>query len=324
MAVNKMCVSKNQHSLRYLLNTAAALIFAYSTSTLAASCSFTQGKEFAANYASAPVALTIPRDAPIGTVIYEESITVPQQGFNCPASSPFSFSLDPTLGSVTTGNTFPLGKTGLSMKLKNTQNGYLTADRLLSGSYLDPTRTYTLEIIKSSELSSQNEVPAGYLGSHKYGNLHLVKVNLSNPIILNTSSCKTPNVSVQMGDDYYLDEFSNAGSAPHTVKFNIGLNQCQSGIQKVTYALKATSQVIDQKQGIVALNSNSTAKGIGLKLMDDAGQPIALGTTYPFNGFSTTGTSFNIPLSAAYYRLATEELKAGSANAEVTFIVNYL
>lgn len=102
------------------------------------------------------------------------------------------------------------------------------------------------------------------------------------------------------------------------------MNQCQTGIKKVTYSFKATTPVIDATKGIVALNSSSTATGIGLQLMNDTGQPIALGTTYPFNAFTTTATNFKIPLSAAYYRLPTGDLKAGSANTEVTFIVNYL
>jgi len=324
MAVNKMCVSEKQRRLRALLSTAAAVMSAYSADTMAASCNFTQGETFTANYAAAPITLTVPRDTPAGTVVYEETITAPKQGFNCTVSSPFIFSLNPTFGSVKTGTTFPLGKTGLSMKIKTSQNGYLSADRVMSGNYLDPSRTYTLEITKSGELSSKNEVPAGNLGAHRYGDIDLVKVNLTNPIILNAASCETPDVSVQMGDDYYLDEFSKIGDTSQSVRFNIGLNQCQTGIQKVTYALKATSQVIDQQQGIVALHASSTAKGIGLKLMDDTGKPIVLGTTYPFNGFSTTGTSFKIPLSAAYYRLADGELKAGTANASVTFVMNYL
>lgn len=319
-----MYISKIQRSLPFLITATATIFFAYPEKTFAATCYFNQGSEFTANYASAPVALTVPRDAPVGTVVYEESITAPSQGFYCPSSSPFIFALNPTLGSVSTGNTFPLGKTGLSIKIKNSVNGYLNVDRVLKGSYLDVARSYTLEIIKSSDLSSQQKVDAGYLGSHRYGDVDLVKINLVNPIILNSSSCQTPDVSVQMGDDYYLDEFSNSGDAPRAVKFSIGLNQCQSGIQKVTYSLQATSQIIDQQQGVVALNSSSTAKGIGLKLMDETGQPIALGTTYPFNGFSTTGSSFNIPLSAAYYRLAGSELKAGTANASVTFIMSYL
>ena len=75
---------------------------------------------------------------------------------------------------------------------------------------------------------------------------------------------------------FYIVPKSTTG--PRTVRFNIALNQCQAGIQKVTYSLKA----------------------------------------------NTTGTDFKIPLPASYYRLTTAELKAGSANTEVTFTVNYL
>ena len=81
-----------------------------------------------------------------------------------------------------------------------------------------------------------------------------------------------------MGDDYQFHEFRDANSTPRTVRFNIALNQCQAGIRKVTYSLKA----------------------------------------------NTTGTDFKISLPASYYRLTTAELKAGSANTEVTFTVNYL
>ena len=111
-----------------------------------------------------------------------------------------------------------------------------------------------------------------------------MNLSLMNPIIVNVASCQTPSASVQMGTDYRLDEFSKAGDTPRIIKFDIGLNQCQSGIKKVTYSLKAISQIIDPQKSIVALNANSTAKGIGLKLMNKAGQPIALDTTYPFNG----------------------------------------
>lgn len=154
--------------------------------------------------------------------------------------------------------------------------------------------------------------------------LIISRFNLTNALVLNAASCQTPSVPVAMGDDYQLWEFRDAGSTPRTIRFNIGLNQCQTGIKKVTYSLKATTPVIDATKGVVALNAGSTATGIGLQLMNETGQPVAFGTDYTFNGFTTTGTSFKIPLSAAYYRLPTGDLKAGSANTEVTFIVNYL
>lgn len=323
--MNTTSVPKTLPQQHLLLTIAAVIGFAYSSGALAANCKFTAGfSQSTVNFASTPINLTVAKDAPIGTVVYQESVVGPQKGFICYSDSPFILFLNPTLGSVATGTVFPLGKTGLSLKIYYQDYGYLSADRILVGrEYLDPARDYTIEIIKSSEQPSQNVVPAGYLGTHRYGDVDLVKFNLINPITLNAASCQTPDVSVQMGDDYQLHEFRNVGDIPRIIKFNIGLNQCQTGIQKVTYSLTATSQVIDQKNGIVALNSSSTAKGIGLKLMDDAGQPIALGTTYSFNGFNTTGTNFKIPLSAAYYRLA-DKLEAGTANASVTFTMDYL
>ncbi|QLG96447.1 fimbrial protein [Pseudomonas yamanorum] len=184
-----------------------------------------------------------------------------------------------------------------------------------------------LQIIKSGTLTSNVTVPAGNLGDLQSGELILNRFNLASPLVLNTASCQTPAVSVQMGDDYRLDEFNKTGDTPRLIKFNIGLNQCQNGIKKVTYSLKANtgSQAVDPQKGIVALNNGpKAAKGIGLQLMNDVGHPIALDTTYPFSGFDTAGTSFNIPLTAAYYRLADGKLEAGIANASVTFIVNYL
>lgn len=317
-------ISNKLRLKRAPLSIAVALVLAYSSGTLGANCVFISSSHFTANFGNSPINVTVPKDAPIGTIVYQESILGPSKGFQCNTTAPFIFSLNPTFGSVTTGTSFPLGKTGLSLRVNYEDYGYLSADRTLETRYyVDPARYYRIEIIKSSEQPSQNMIPAGYLGTHRYGDLDLVKLNLLNPIILNSASCQTPDVSVQMGDDYQLDEFSNVGDTPRTIKFNIGLNQCQTGIQKVTYSLKATSQVIDQQNGVVALNSSSTAKGIGLKLMDGAGQPIALGTSYPFSGFNTSGTSFKIPLSAAYYRLA-DKVEAGSANASVTFTVNYL
>ncbi|WP_233281629.1 fimbrial protein [Pseudomonas tructae] len=184
--------------------------------------------------------------------------------------------------------------------------------------------TVRLEIIKSGPLASQVRIAAGNLGNLQSGELILNRFNLANALVVNAASCQTPAVPVAMGDDYQLNEFREAGAKPRTVPFDIALNQCQTGIKKVTYSLKANTPVIDGPNGIVALNAKSTAKGIGLQLMNALGQPIALDTSYPFDAFSTTGLNFKIPLSAAYYRLGTEELRAGSANTEVTFIVNYL
>lgn len=319
---------KSSSQARYLSTITAIAILFVSNTASSAGCFFTNNvstsKTFYLNYGkNLGDNLVIPKDAPIGTVIYEETVVVPAQTVYCPSEGGYLvFTLSPTLGKVTTGKVFPLGKSGLSFTLYNNNYPIYVESRLPGEHSSFPYRNIKIQIFKSDNLSSQSTVPAGYIGSQFASGVTLINFNLLKPINLNTASCQTPDVSVQMGE-YELNEFTDPGNTPRTVKFNIGLNQCQTGIQKVTYSLKATSQVIDQLNGIVALNSGSTAKGIGLKLMDGTGQPIALGTDYPLNGFNTSGTSFNIPLSAAYYRLAGQ-LEAGSANASVTFTVNYL
>lgn len=316
-------------SLSRLLKIAALLTTTYSTSVLAANCIFygssTQTLSFGASLAGK--SLTVPADTPNGTVIYEDSIQGSQHDWICSSSSQYGIFLNPILGTVASkATTYPIGKTGLSYRLwVDSLSRYESSLRtIIPAKYTIPSGIYRLEIVKSGELAAKTNIPAGYLGKLMSDEVDLALFNLINPIVLNAASCQTPSVPVAMGDDYRLKDFDLPGATPRVIKFNIALNDCQTGINKVTYSLKATTQVIDAQKGIVALNGTSTAKGIGLQLLNDAGQPLALDTTYPFTAFNTTGKNFTIPLSAAYYRLAEGVTQPGSANTEVTFIVSYL
>ena len=309
----------------------AVTLLTCASDAIAANCTFngssrTQTLNFGASLANG--GLTIPADTPDGTVVYQDTAQQSSShSWSCSATSQYGVAVNPALGTPSSNvTTFPLGKTGLSFRIwMDMLSRYEPSLFAISPTnYGIGAGTVRLEIVKTGPLASQVRIDAGNLGNLQSSELILNKFNLTNAFVLNAASCQTPSVPVAMGDDYQLNEFSQAGATPRTVRFNIGLNQCQTGINKVTYTLKANTPVIDAAKGIVALNDSSTAKGIGLQLMNDTGQPIALGTTYPFGAFTTTGTNFKIPLSASYYRLATDELKAGSANTEVTFIVNYL
>ncbi|MCU0121145.1 fimbrial protein [Pseudomonas sp. B2M1-30] len=316
---------------RPLLTLVTATLLTCAADALAANCTFdgspsTQTLSFGASLANG--GLSIPADTPDGTVVYQD--TAQQSSWHywrCTATSQYGVAVNPAFGTPASYvTTFPLGKTGLSFRIwMDMLDRYEPSLFAISPKgYGIASGSVRLEIIKSGPLAANVTVAAGSLGTLQSGELILNRFNLANSLVVNTASCQTPSVPVAMGDDYQLNEFREAGAHARTVRFNIGLNQCQTGIKKVTYSLKANTPVIDAAKGIVALNDSSTAKGIGLQLMNDVGQPMALNTTYPFNAFTTTGTSFKIPLTAAYYRLGKEEPQAGSANTEVTFIVNYL
>lgn len=321
---------KHSKLQRRLFNLISATLLAYASHAMASSCTALDAKLQTLNFGAslANGSLTIPADTPNGTVVYQDTLSGTAQSWKCTLPSQYGVFLDPRLGSITSPvTTFPLGKTGLSFRIwMDSMSRYEWSLQSIppNDNYGFASGNMRLEIVKSGELASQVRIDAGTLGTLQDDLLILKRFNLSNPIVLNAASCQTPSVPVAMGDDYQLLDFREAGAKPRTVRFNIGLNQCQTGIKKVTYSLKANTTIIDAAKGIVALNASSTAKGIGLQLMNDVGQPMALDTTYPFDAFTTTGADFKIPLSASYYRLGMDELKAGSANTEVTFIVNYL
>ncbi|QLG92593.1 type 1 fimbrial protein [Pseudomonas yamanorum] len=276
--------------------------------------------------------LTISADTPDKTIVYQESVPGKGHGWWCTRKYPFGVVINPALGTTTGIKTlFPLGSTGLSFRIRHFSYGifrapltYPASTSINSGLTFIESGNMTLEILKTGPLAKKIKIDAGLLGTLKVDDQDLIHFNLASAIAFNTASCQTPSVSVDMGTDYNLNDFPVTGPAQHAAHFNIALTQCQGDISKVTYSLKANTDVIDAQKGIVALSKDpKNAQGIGLQLMDDAKQPIALGTTYTFNG-STSGTSFNIPLSAAYYRLPTGALKAGNGNTAVTFIVNYL
>lgn len=138
--------------------------------------------------------------------------------WNCSRISIFGIQINPSLGITTaTDSTYPLGKSGLSYRVWfNSLNRYQIAQQTLAANtnanYAFGADTVRLEIVKTGELASKVNIGAGYLGSLQADDLILKKLNLMNPIVLNTASCETPSVPVAMGDDYQLNEFREPGA----------------------------------------------------------------------------------------------------------------
>ncbi|MFV3381038.1 fimbrial protein [Pseudomonas sp. NY15354] len=278
---------------------------------------------------SGPANITVPRDVPDGTVLYSETKVMPYSNFKCTTDELWGFNLASGRGAPPGPkvSVFPTGVSGLSFRVKAELGGgpdYLTSlYALKAGSYkLDGN--LIMEIVKSGPLAPSAVVATGDLGTIQYGSQQIAGLSLTRTVNVVAASCETPDVSVAMGDDYKLDDFGGAGSTTREVPFNLKLNNCPKGIAKVNYQLQAITPVIDAAKGIVGLNPNSTAVGIGLQIKDANGVPVLLNTPRTFTGYDTNGGNFLIPLKASFYRLATESLRPGTANTEVTFIMSYL
>ncbi|WP_196251549.1 fimbrial protein [Cupriavidus necator] len=98
----------------------------------------------------------------------------------------------------------------------------------------------------------------------------------------------TPDVTVHMGM-YQRSEFSVLGSTTAPTSFRISVNNCPSGINTVRYQLDAVTTILNASNSVVALDSASTAGGVGLQILDDAGNPHPLGTLRAVPGYSPAG-----------------------------------
>lgn len=86
--------------------------------------------------------------------------------------------------------------------------------------------------------------------------------------------------------------------------------------------MNPNTDIVDATRAVVALDAGSTAKGVGLKLLDNAGNPVALKTPLQFSAYDKLGGNFNILLQAAYHQTAATVVP-GTANTAVTFVMSY-
>lgn len=280
---------------------------------------------------SLPKTINLPRDIPLGTTLFEsaEFQHTDATEFYCGTTVPWG--AQSNLGSATTGSDkFPIGNTGISWqfiygKAPMTAFGSSTLPFNGIGYTLSPNAS-SIRFIKTGNIANGATIPAGDAGSLTAETLKLATFRLVNNTVFVPSSCETPNINVNMGQHRLEDIPKDGSPSKKAISFNLKLNNCPAGIKNVSYTLTplASSPSKSDGQGIISLNLNSTAKGIGLQLTDSNLTPIALNKAKLFSEYSSTGGNFTIPLNARYIQTAKgSDVSPGTANAEITFTMSY-
>lgn len=312
-------------AIRYVLVVLVALICSLLSYGANAACKFTSGGAQMLNIPVTSV-LTVPRDAPVGTVIYTSPyVTPPPTGQTSCNNDPFG--VQNRIGSQPGSNatSFPIGNTGLSFVWK-----YIDIDGTYSwpsyggagnggGSVSMPNG---FQLVKTGPISAGATVPGGTAAILAYGGLSLLTMVFSNSIIVNQTACTTPNVTVPLGT-HNLSELGAVGATTSPVAFSIALNSCPAGMNTIKYQIDPTTTVLNSANSVVAFDSGSVASGAGVQLLDGSGNVLPLSKQAALSGYaSSTGGNYVIPLKARYYRTGST-LKAGTANTSMTFTINY-
>jgi type 1 fimbria pilin len=145
-----------------------------------------------------------------------------------------------------------------------------------------------------------------------------------NPVqfdVVHVPLCRVQTTSVNTGI-WSLDRFEKQGSVSEIRPYRVDLN-CESGAGRVNYYLEQSSSVVlDADKGILKVDGG--AKGIGLQLLDGAGNPVSIGRIYPF-GSSTADGLRSETFGTRYIRTAANagDLEAGPANARIRYRIDY-
>jgi major type 1 subunit fimbrin (pilin) len=135
-------------------------------------------------------------------------------------------------------------------------------------------------------------------------------------------SCATPDVLVNLGP-HKSSEFKGPGTFTSMTGFNVALKSCPAGINRVNYQIDAATPVVNAANSVVALDSGSTATGVGVQLLDGSGNVFPLATPKNLGGYGTSaGGDYAIPFNARYYQTGPT-VGAGSANTAMTFTMSY-
>ncbi|MDY4299021.1 fimbrial protein [Pseudomonas salmasensis] len=300
----------------------------------AANCSFSNGYKQTTISFFIPATLSIPRDALTGTTIYEAAAKTMGDVGRYKCTSAFKMGVTNNIGPQTTSSLFPIGDTGIAWQWVYNEaatTGYGTGTGT-PNEYIFTNSSHTVRLVKIGDIINGAKVSSGILGYLQRGEISPLAMSTSG-MTITAQSCATPDVAVNMGE-HDLSTFSKNGSYSRTTNFDIKLNNCPAGINKVMYSLAPNpmAPAWNNELGIIELNKASTAKGIALQVMDHNNQPIEFNKKYAFTNYSVAGGNFSIPLAARYFRTVRTGgkgaldpgINAGTANTEISFVMSYL
>jgi len=135
-------------------------------------------------------------------------------------------------------------------------------------------------------------------------------------------TCTTPDVTVDLGTTP-VASFAGIGTTAARTPFNLSFQNCPAGLASIDYSFTATTSVLNATNGVVALDSSATAKGVGIQLLTGAGNAVQFGTSYPLTAYNPNQkASYTVGMQAGYYQTAAS-VSAGSARTGVSFTVTY-
>lgn len=204
------------------------------------------------------------------------------------------------------------------------------------GTYTDVSLSVPYQIVKTSNSMTPSSYLKNYVNPFDVGSLVTGKdetfnfTNIKTGITVKDQTCSVAgdvNQNVPLGS-YTTNPTSGLGAGigqtSAATAFNIQFN-CEallSGTFDVMMQFDGDAPSGLSDVGVVALNSTSTASGVGVQILNENQQPIALATPFNIASYPLSSALITVPLYARYYQTAAK-IDPGTANAVATYTLSY-
>lgn len=365
-------VCRATQRLTHVLQLLALLICMFvATGARAGTCSYTS--QFPGEQTiSIPfnTTITVGRDVPVGTVLYSQQVATGITGsiwaVTCTAGTytyqygyastpyPLASYVDPTLGHTIYQTSVP----GIGAVIANWPNALplTVSTHTFTGTtnYSSTSNMYmTAFLIKIADTVGSGTIKgsdwpvfeSSITGDNK---LKLITTPFVGTINVVSSTCKTPDVNVDLGT-HYTTELKGVGSTTTWVNVPITLTNCPAfyGYQvlgtstaggptsysvisqnEIGYTVNPVTTIVNASQAVMALQPdgvNTTATGVGIQIADSSNNPVSFGGPSKNSGLQLNqmnNSSYSFSLSARYYQTAST-VQAGQANGAATITLTY-
>ncbi|HDS6410494.1 TPA: type 1 fimbrial protein [Klebsiella oxytoca] len=136
-------------------------------------------------------------------------------------------------------------------------------------------------------------------------------------------TCTTSDVHVTL-PPVSRSDFIGVGYTAARTDFNLNFTECPAGMASISYLFTPTTSIVNNAEGLFALDSNSTANGVALQLLNSQDVPITFNTAYLLSAYdpSKENATYSVPLRAGLYQ-TDNNVSSGSVSGAVTFTLSY-
>lgn len=299
-------------------------------------CQFIDGKREIVLTANIPAELKVQRDTPVGTVIYDQTLSSGAQttAINCYRSFSFAYGYPKLFASDAVSGMEDVYKTsnpGIGVRgwSSNTSPTDLKVLRPTEqdNEWVDagkfyPSANYRLQLVVIGKVDNTPLNLMNHHATYWYHNLLATKVVFGNTdIIVTTQSCEVSNnaknLNVTLGR-VEKSSFKEVGSISGKTAFAITLNCAEGTNVNMTF----DGVLKDNNDSILELDDSAqenTAKGVGVQIAYQD-TPLQLNKSTPLAQNVPEGPK-TFPFEAHYIK--TGDISSGIANATATFTLTY-